>query len=136
MSAESADARLKEMKFRVVICFYWVMIALSVLFKDIHDFFIPDFFAMISEGVVDGTVVTECQIFLGSIVVLLFLSMIPVNLLMGFRAMYILNIVAVTLFLSSSFLQDKRDLDDYLFLVYSIFIGVGILYFSHQAQKT
>lgn len=130
-----SNSMILDMKYRIILCCYWIVIALSVLFKDMHDLFIPDFFSMLSTGIIDGNEVTEGMIFAGSLFILLFLTMVPVNLLLSQKIVFISNIVAITLLLLTTFVTDVRDMDDYLFRFYSLTISFGIVLFSYRLRN-
>ena len=93
----------------------WVFIVLNVIFKDIHDLFLPGLIEQMNAGIMGGNIVTAELLLAGSIAV-----EIPLAMTLASRILeadvnrwtnLIVGVLAAPLLLAPGF----RDLDDYFF---------------------
>ena len=114
----------KQMNLRIHA--WWVFFLFNVLFRDLHDLFVPGLVGQMNEGVLNGEPVTASIILAGGIGIEIPILMSLLALLVGRTVGRPLHMAVAVLLVPAMFLAEFRDLDDYFFFMVESVALVGV----------
>jgi len=110
----------------------WVFVLLNIVFRDLHEFVMPEFLAEVATGEVNGVKITENLMIFGYIVVEIPLAMIIASKFLNFRLVKWLNIPVSVITIAVIASALPGDPDDMLFAATEIAALIGVAVIAWQ----
>ncbi len=123
-----------DMKLKFLVL--WTFVFFNMIFRDLHEFGRPGLIQELMTGVVNGVQITDSLLLIGGIMIEIPLLMLPLTLLLPFKANRLANMwIGALMIPLMIFVYNPPDLDDIFFLVFEIAALLLIIWYAWRWPK-
>ena len=124
-----------DMKLKFLVL--WTFVFFNMIFRDLHEFGRPGLIQELMTGVVNGVQITDSLLLIGGIMIEIPLLMLPLTLLLPFKANRLANMwIGALMIPLMIFVYNPPDLDDICFLVFEIAALLLIIWYAWRWSNT
>jgi hypothetical protein len=118
-----------DMKLKFLVL--WIFVFFNMIFRDLHELGRPGLLQEMMTGVVNGVQITDGLLLIGGIMIEIPLLMLPLSLLLPFKANRLANMwIGALMIPLMIFNYNSPDLDDIFFLVFEIAALLLIIWYA------